>query len=275
MSANETEWKVLARELTGWEVMKRIEAGDDAALLPVGSMEMHGPELPLGTDTYVAEAACRLAAPLMRGTVFDTITYTWPGMTKYSMPTISMTMDMETSYVRMVCDQLLRIGFRRLYVVQWHGPGIALSRLTREFFEETGVPLIFYGLMRVPNDGAQECRDAGIDREASLCAAAASLMGYSPTIDPSAKPADATPQPPRASAARQAIRESGGFMGHLGNHDYQHGNLSGRVDPEMGLDILHRFAKTMASSAPHAAEVRDAWEGVDLETSWPSSIRGK
>ena len=159
--AENAEWKAPARELTGWELMRRVRDGHDIALLPVGSMEMHGPQLPLGCDTYIAEAVCRLAAPQMRATVFDTISYTWPGMTKYSSPTISMTMDMETRYTRMVCDELARNGFRRLYVVQFHGPGIALMRLAREFFEETGVPLAFYGLMRMPDDGRKECTEAG------------------------------------------------------------------------------------------------------------------
>ena len=49
------DWQPLARNLTGWELMGRIETGHDTALLPVGSMEMHGPQLPLGTDTFVAK----------------------------------------------------------------------------------------------------------------------------------------------------------------------------------------------------------------------------
>ena len=51
-----TAWKVLARELTAWELMRRIKDGYDIALLPIGCMEMHGPQLPLGTDTFKAEA---------------------------------------------------------------------------------------------------------------------------------------------------------------------------------------------------------------------------
>ena len=127
MNDENTNWKVLARELTGWQLMERIDSGDDIALLPVGCMELHGPQMPLGTDTYIAEAVCQMAAQRMKGTVFDTIGYSWPGMTKYSFPTISMTMDMETCYIRMVCEQLLRIGLSRIYVVQFHGPGLATS----------------------------------------------------------------------------------------------------------------------------------------------------
>lgn len=266
------DWKLLARELTGWELMERVEAGHDIALLPVGSLEMHGPQLPLGTDTFIAEAVSQMAAEQMKGTVFDSVSYTWPGMTKYSRPTVSMTMDMETSYVRMVCDQLLRIGFRRLYVIQFHGPGIALMRLAREFFEETGVPLAFYGLMRMPDDGQDECVKKDVAWEASLAAAANDYLGCQATINPDALPDDVTPPKIPGSGARAALSKTGAFIGSLGTSDLHHGPFRGQVDRELGLDILRRMACSIASSAGSMAELRDAWEGVDLPDSYPSMV---
>ena len=268
-----TEWKLLARELTGWELMERIEGGHDIALLPVGSMEMHGPQLPLGTDTFIAEAVSQLAAAQMKGTVFDSVSYTWPGMTKYSFPTVSMTMDMETSYVRMVCDQLLRIGFKRLYVIQFHGPGIALMRLAREFFEETGVPLAFYGLMRMPDDGRDVCAEKDVAWEASLAAAANDFLGSQATIDPAALPSDVTAPKAPGGDARSRLMKTGAFFGSLGTSDLHHGPFTGQLDRELGLDILERMARSVASSAEAMAELRDAWEGADLPNSYPSMIR--
>jgi hypothetical protein len=264
----EAKWKALARELTGWEVMQRIEAGHDVALLPVGSMELHGPQLPLGTDTVAAEAACRMAAPAMKGTVFDTVTYSWPGCTKYSKPTISMTMDAETSYTRMVCDQLARVGFRRIYVVQFHGPGIAMMRLARDFFEETGVPLALYRPL-ASDCGRAEADEKGIAWEASLCAAAGEFLGLDLTISPEAGSGTETPKLP-GGEARNRIRSTGGFVGFLGTHDSHHGPFSGTVDLEFGHRILSQFAEQMASSVDDMSEIRDAWKDVDLESSWPS-----
>ena len=272
MTNESTNWMVLARELTGWQLMERIKAGHDIALVPVGSVELHGPQLPLGTDTYVAEAVCQLAAATMKGTVLDTVSYTWPGMTKYSVPTVSMTMNMETDYVRMVCDQLLRIGLRRIYVVQFHGPGIALQRLAREFFEETGVPLVFYGLMRMRDDSQEDCRKRGIAWEGSLCAAAAKVLGVTPSIAPDALRSTEAVAPPPGSKASRAIAETGGFLGRLGSNDLHHGVLDGRIDVGMGMKILKTWAEAIASSAPHFAKLRDAWKDVDLPGSWPSTV---
>ena len=270
--ADSADWRARARELTGWELMRRVKAGHDIALLPVGSVEMHGPQLPLGCDTYIAEAVCRMAAAEMKATLFDTISYTWPGMTKYSKPTISMTMDMETRYTRMVCDELARNGFRRIYVVQFHGPGIALMRLAREFFEETGVPLAFYGLMRMPEDGRRECAEAGANWEASLCAAAVGFLGSRATIDPAAwAPGDSPPRAPGGSA-RGEIAKSGALIGGLGTDDRHHGAFRDKVDPELGMAALRKLTRSIVSSAGPMAELRDAWAGRDLASSWPSAI---
>jgi len=172
----------------------------------------------------------------------------------------------------MVCDQLLRIGFRRLYVIQFHGPGIALMRLAREFFEETGVPLAFYGLMRMPDDGQDECREKGVAWEASLAAAANDYLGFQATIDPDALPDDVTRPKIPGSEARAALSKTGAFIGSLGTSDLHHGPFREQLDGELGLDILWRMARSIASSADSMAELRDAWDGADLPESYPSMI---
>jgi creatinine amidohydrolase/Fe(II)-dependent formamide hydrolase-like protein len=49
-------------ELTTPEVEQYLAGGGKTALLPVGSVEMHGPHQPIGTDTLIAKAfALRIA----------------------------------------------------------------------------------------------------------------------------------------------------------------------------------------------------------------------
>lgn len=264
------DWKVLARELTGWELMQRVENGHDIAILPVGSMEMHGPQLPIGTDTYIAEAVSQIAATKMNGTVFDTVSYTWPGMTKYSFPTISMTMDIETNYVRMICEQLLRIGFKRLYVIQFHGPGIPLMKLAREFFEETGTPLAFYGLMRMPDNGREMCASKHVAWEASLASAATNFLGSNATFEPDALPKDLRAPVVPGDTARAELVKTGAFIGSLGTSDLHHGTFEDKIDADIGMQIIDRMAQAISSSAKSMANLVNAWEGVELPTSYPS-----
>jgi creatinine amidohydrolase len=49
-------------ELTSDEVAALVTAPPSCVLFPVGSVEPHGPHLPLATDTLISEAACARAA---------------------------------------------------------------------------------------------------------------------------------------------------------------------------------------------------------------------
>jgi creatinine amidohydrolase len=53
-------------ELTTEEVAAVVAAPPSAVLLPVGSVEPHGPHLPLGTDTILSEEASRRAVAMLR-----------------------------------------------------------------------------------------------------------------------------------------------------------------------------------------------------------------
>lgn len=56
----------LLAELTSDALGKLVASGMNCVLLPVGSVEPHGPHLPLGTDSYISEGACKAAVPLLR-----------------------------------------------------------------------------------------------------------------------------------------------------------------------------------------------------------------
>lgn len=52
-------------ELT-WPEAGRVLSRDPRVLLPVGALEQHGPHLPLGTNTFLAEAVARTVSARMR-----------------------------------------------------------------------------------------------------------------------------------------------------------------------------------------------------------------
>ena len=54
----------LAR-MTYEEVAAACASGKGVVLMPVGSVEPHGPHLPLGTDTTISEVACERAASML------------------------------------------------------------------------------------------------------------------------------------------------------------------------------------------------------------------
>ncbi len=260
-------WTIYARDLIGYQLLERIEAGDDIALLPVGSTELHGPQLPLGTDSFIAQAVCELAARELRATVFDPVNYSWPGMTKYSRPTISLTMQLEYDFIRAIVEQLQRTGFRRIGIVQFHGPGIAMTRLAREYFEETGFPIAFYGLMRMTGCGKDLCRERNVAWEASMCAAAVKLLNIKAQIDTAPIPASAQP-PLTGSAAMKKITGTGAMVGCLGSHDLHHGVFNEKICAETGLEILRQLAGQIIETMPALGEYEKLWRDVNLGNSW-------
>jgi creatinine amidohydrolase len=97
------------------------------ALLPVGSVEPHGPHLPLATDTIISEAVCARAVLLVekarpgtRALIAPPVPY---GVTDYAAGfagAISLPAAALTAYLEAVVDALLAAGFRHVCLVNNH-----------------------------------------------------------------------------------------------------------------------------------------------------------
>jgi len=48
-----------------WEEVRDLERSASVAILPIGAVEAHGPHLPIGTDTVIAEAMARSCAEVL------------------------------------------------------------------------------------------------------------------------------------------------------------------------------------------------------------------
>mgnify|MGYP006300344871 CR=1 FL=1 len=110
-----------------WEQMRPSDFeeffadGNDMCLVPVGSMERHGPHIPVGNDTLKGHRWCVDAAERV-GVVTTPPFYlthvppatTAPGALNLDIPTL-------LDYFEKVCDEIGRNGFRRIVLVSAHG----------------------------------------------------------------------------------------------------------------------------------------------------------
>ncbi len=95
------------------------------ALLPVGSVEPHGPHLPLGTDTLISEAAAERAALLLdqkgvHALVAPSVPY---GVTEFALGfagAISIPAAALSGFLRAVVDGYLAAGFAHVCLVNNH-----------------------------------------------------------------------------------------------------------------------------------------------------------
>ena len=124
------------------QLEEKIKQGA-VVLLPIGQTEEHGPHLPVGTDTYIAEGVARRVAESLDGELpillmpaiwsaysVDAVGQ-WPGLIKLKTKTL-------IDLVHDVVASLLTMGFRKVVILNGHGnnPGIidvALRDLADEF----------------------------------------------------------------------------------------------------------------------------------------------
>ncbi|MGD9742884.1 MAG: creatininase [Dongiaceae bacterium] len=104
---------------------KRLRGGDGLVLLPVGSLEQHGPHLPLNCDIAIPTAISERVAQRIDGLVAPTIAYGYksqpkmgggqhfPGTTSLDAMTLIYT-------VRDVIKEFARHGVRKMAVVVGH-----------------------------------------------------------------------------------------------------------------------------------------------------------
>ena len=119
---------VMWKELTAEDL--RGKAAENAiVVLPVASMEQHGPHLPVGVDTFLCEAVCRAGAELAVKDVPVVVAPTlWCGMAEHHMAfggTFTFDIPTYQAVLAAFLKSIERHGFRRVFIVNGHGGNIA------------------------------------------------------------------------------------------------------------------------------------------------------
>jgi creatinine amidohydrolase len=136
---------VMWKELTAADLRAKAQAGA-IVLLPVGSMEQHGPHLPVGVDTILSEGICKAAAEAVAGEMEIVVAPTlWCGMAEHHMAFGgTFTFDIPTYKAVLGCllKSLERQGFSRVLIVNGHGGNISpLAAFLSDFACETSLAL--------------------------------------------------------------------------------------------------------------------------------------
>jgi creatinine amidohydrolase len=98
------------------------------AILPLGSLEFHGPHNPLGSDSIIISGIAERVAARTSGLLFPTITFTQcPAYTAQFRGTLSLRTEVMTVYFADVMRNIARLGFRKILILNGHdgnvGPG--------------------------------------------------------------------------------------------------------------------------------------------------------
>jgi creatinine amidohydrolase len=140
-------WKIrMYDEMTWPEVELAVRLGAHV-MVPVGATEQHGEHLPLGTDNFqgieiARRAAERLAEekiPLIPGPVIPFGLKPFLTETPRDYPgTISISSNTLKALLQEVCLELVRTGFRSIYLLQGHAENDAIIQtVAKEVTERT------------------------------------------------------------------------------------------------------------------------------------------
>lgn len=101
------------------DLRKRIEKKKQIAIIPVGSIEQHGPHLPISTDSdIVTEIAFRLSEKI-NGLLLPTISY---GISNEHFPFFNLSVKKSTlsKILEDVCESLIKNGISRILIINGH-----------------------------------------------------------------------------------------------------------------------------------------------------------
>lgn len=114
-------------ELGGFE-MAEIATKFTLAVLPLGSLEFHGPHNPLGADSIIISGIAEQVAIRTNALLFPTIKFTQcPAHTAHFPGTMSARPEVMTMYYADLLRNILQLGFRKIFILNGHdgniGPG--------------------------------------------------------------------------------------------------------------------------------------------------------
>lgn len=133
---------VLWMDLTAEELRAKA-AKDTIVVLPVASIEQHGPHLPVGVDTILCGGVCKAAAERVGDVDVVVAPTLWCGMAEHHMAfggTFTFDIPTYRAVLLSFLKSIERHGFHRVLIVNGHGGNIAaLTAFLPDFARETGL----------------------------------------------------------------------------------------------------------------------------------------
>lgn len=141
--------------------LNTLAAKNAVVIVPIGSIEQHGPHLPTGVDaTLVNTIAMRAAGRVAESTPVVVAPLVKFGLAEHHMEmggTISLDFDAFRALVASVVRSIARGGFKRIFILNGHGGNIAaLNIIAGELTQQLALPVCVgtYWLMAADEFGA-------------------------------------------------------------------------------------------------------------------------
>lgn len=128
----------------------------DTILVPIGSVEVEGPHLPLGVDSIVAGHVANAVAAQTGLVVAPLIPASYSEWHKRFPGTITIKMETMLEVLRQYCHCLIACGFKRFLFINTHvGNDTPIFVLGTELRDQTGILVGMVNLWQMANEAAK------------------------------------------------------------------------------------------------------------------------
>ena len=148
-----------------WPEVQDLLTRTDMVIVPIASIEQHGPQLPIGTDFLAATERAKLIAQKTDVLVAPVLL---PGLSPYHMEfpgTITLSSDTVQRVYLEAAQSLIRHGFRRFLFLNGHAGNQYITRLICDRInQETSATALELGCRRAFSNSQSNRPNAGCRR---------------------------------------------------------------------------------------------------------------
>ncbi|MDF2953356.1 MAG: Creatinine amidohydrolase/Fe-dependent FAPy formamide hydrolase [Thermodesulfobacterium sp.] len=105
------------------EEFEKLKRETKTVVIPVGSVEAHGPHLPLATDIYTIYEVCKLVAEKIRVVIAPPLYYGLCRSTKPLSGTLSLKGEVLKAVLLNIISEFYRYGFKNFFILSGHAGG--------------------------------------------------------------------------------------------------------------------------------------------------------
>src|SRR5260370_34206786 len=166
-----------------WPDVKSLDFSQSPVLIPLGSLEQHGPHLPLTTDTEIVTDIAREVESRIADRILVTPTL-WLGHSPHHMNfpgTLSAEPGIYIGIVKSLVHSMVRHGAKKIFLLNGHGGNeapvpVALRELKTELSAQKDVFVTFASYWWLGSKTVTALRESGVGGVGHACEMETSVM---------------------------------------------------------------------------------------------------